>query len=148
MNLLRPVVMIAMLFALAGCGERMRLVEVARSPTVDGTLDAVLTESASRDGDDTAYNVHVVRTGGAVSGDPVARLVGARRGAAAFGVNLAWTSPRVLEVRYLDATEARIDPSAVRDAGAGVEVSLVPGIVDADAPRGVMRAAAGAQASR
>lgn len=140
--------LIAVLLASPGCAERQRLIEVARAPTADRALDAVLTESASRDGDDMAYHVHVVKAGGAVSGEPVARLVGARRGAASFGVNLAWVSPRVLEVRYLDAGEARVDDGAVREAGTGLEVSLVPGIVDADAPHGVMRARADAQASR
>ncbi len=140
--------LIAVVLALPGCAERQRLLEVARAPTADRTLDAVLTESASPDGEAMAYHVHVVKAGGAVSGDPVARLVGARRGAASFGVNLAWASPRVLEVRYFDAAEARVDGEAVREAGTGLEVSLVPGIVDADAPRGVMRAKADAQASR
>lgn len=140
MKRLRLLAIVLLVAALAsGCADDARYDEVARVASPDGMLEAVLAESSGGATTTFSYHVHVVASGGAVSGNPVAVLVGATRNAEAYGANLAWSAARRLEVRFLDARSTRRDDDALATLGHGVELALMPGVADATAPAGGMR---------
>lgn len=139
MNRLPFATLLSALFALAGCSPPTRWDEVVRATSPDGRLDAVLAESNGGATTTFVYHVHVVAAGAAVHGDPVAELVGATRNRQAYGASLAWTSPRRLEIRYLDAYTTRRDAAGVTAVGAGFDLAFAPGRTDPGAPPGGMR---------
>jgi hypothetical protein len=139
MNPLRLLAVVLVAALMSGCADEARYDEVARVASADHALEAVLSESSGGATTTFTYHVHVVAAGGAVSGNPLAILVGATRNAEAYGANLAWSGARRLEVRFLDAKSTRRDDAALATLGNGVELVLMPGLSDASAPAGGMR---------
>ena len=134
-NHMPPFVAVA-LAALTACGLVSRD-EVARVPSPDGRVDAVLMETNGGATTSFGYEVHVVEKGGPAS-DQVASLYGAGRNENAYGANLKWISGNELVVEYLDARDQTLERASVSVAGRAIKVSLRSGVSDPTAPAGGM----------
>ena len=111
--------------------------EVARLPSPDGRVEAVLIETNGGATTSFGYEVRVLEKNGD-GGFEVATLYGALRSENAYGVNLKWGSNTELLIEYLRAKDARLKISTVRSAGRDIRVSLHSGITDSNAPTGGM----------
>jgi hypothetical protein len=121
---------------LTGCGLVPRD-EVARMPSPDGRVEAVLMETNGGATTSFGYEVHVVEKGRPAS-DQVARLYGAVRNENAYGANLKWISDNELVVEYLEARDQTLGRASVSVAGRAIKVSLRSGVSDPTAPAGGM----------
>jgi hypothetical protein len=128
-------VFLVVVFLTRGCVSH---VEVARVPSPDGTLEAVLIETNGGATTSFGYRVRLQRRPGWLWGSrEVASLYGAFRSKCAYGVNLRWTGARKLRVEYLEAQFA----NAEAKSGFGqetVSIDLHGGIEDPKAPCGGM----------
>lgn len=132
----KPSCVAVALVLLTGCGLVSRD-EVARVPSPDGRVDAVLMETNGGATTSFGYEVHVVEKGRPAS-DQVARLYGAGRNENAYGANLKWISDNELVVEYLDARDQTLERASVSVAGRAIKVSLRSGVSDPTAPAGGM----------
>jgi hypothetical protein len=121
----------------AGCGEGVSRDEVARITSPNGKLDAVLTEINGGATTSFGYDV-TVAVHGQKRGERVANLYDATRNAQAYGVNLRWTDDHTLRVEYLEATYVRGVINSLNVNGQHIEVELLSGIDDPNAPAGGM----------
>jgi hypothetical protein len=121
---------------LTGCGLVSRD-EVARVPSPDGRVEAVLMETNGGATTSFGYEVHVVEKGRPAS-DQVAWLYGASRNENACGANLKWISDNELVVEYLEARDQTLGRASVSVAGRAIKVSLRSGVRDPTAPAGGM----------
>jgi hypothetical protein len=99
------------LVLIAGCGSRH---EIARTPSPDGALDAVLAEvvGAPRAG---SYEVYVVRRGATLGRSrALVGLEGVARSGEAAGARLRWLDPETLAVEYLSAQAVTVNSSEAR----------------------------------
>lgn len=119
-----------------GCGVVSRD-EVARIPSPDRRLEAVLIEVNGGATTSFGYEVRVLATGDR-RGTRVAWLYGAVRSEQAYGANLRWTSEVQLSVEYLRAQEAALDAQRLRIGGREVQIQLRDGVLDPTAPPGGM----------
>lgn len=113
--------------------------EVARSPSPDHALDAVVVEGNGGATTSFWYGIYVTEPGAAYgSGTFVASLYGAIRSETAWGVNLKWKSPTSLDVEYLSAKKASLDRPHPTVNGRRVDVVLRSGVRDPEAKPGGM----------
>jgi len=120
--MLRAVCAIALVL-LAGCGSRH---EIARTPSPDGALDAVLAEVV---GGSQSYEVYVVRRGATLGrSTALVSLEGAMRGADTSGANLRWLTPEVLAVEYLSARSVKVNASEAHLDDKSVHLVVHPGV--------------------
>ena len=127
--MLRAVWAIALVLV-AGCGSRH---EIARTPSPDGTLDAVLAEVV---GGSQTYEVYVVRRGATLGrSTALVSLEGAMRSAGSSGANLRWLAPEVLAVEYLSARSVKVNASEARLDDRSVRIVAHPGVAS-PAPAG------------
>lgn len=110
--------------------------EVARLPSPNGRLDAVLIETNGGATTSFGYSVRLEEPGWFGSEHEVASLYAALRNDCAYGVSLRWAGPDRLLVEYQDAERA--NASAVEIDGRQVAVELKPGVTDPAAPCGGM----------
>jgi len=97
------------LVLLAGCGSRH---EIARTPSPDGALDAVLAEVV---GAPQHYEVYVVRRGATLGRSrALVSLEGVARSGEASGASLRWLAPETLAVEYRSATAVKVSASETR----------------------------------
>ena len=117
-----------------GCVSRE---EVARVPSPDGRVEAVVVETNGGATTSFGYEVQVFeRTGYRAAF--VASVYGAVRNDNAFGVNLNWASNDELRIEYMEARQARLEHSSVHLGGRDIRIVLQAGIRDPDAPAGGM----------
>ena len=113
--------------------------EVARAPSPNGKIDAVLLETSGGATTTYQYAVRLVKKDGGVSESiSTATLVGAARNEQAYGVNLRWESSTVLKVEYQSAISSSTSQTPLIVNGIRVTVVLHPGVVDPNAPPGGM----------
>ena len=113
--------------------------EVARLPSPDKSLDALIIESNGGATTSYWYDICLVPHGGSCSvADSVANLYGATRNDSAYGVNVAWGNGSAVEIEFLSAQRASLKSQLVRVAGRDVRLALRPGVRDANAPSGSM----------
>ena len=127
--------------ALAACGAPPRGadVEVVRTASPDGTVDAVLTQYNPGATASFVYRIHVVAHGDTWDDSPVAaELYGATRNAGAYGVDLKWRDAGTLEARYLQARSVEQPRRTLEVNGHAIAVVLREGVENPDAPAGGM----------
>lgn len=112
--------------------------EVARVPSPDGKVDAVLVESNGGATTSFGYDVYIVRAGARVSGNSAAWLYDALRSDHAYGVNMKWDSPNRLVLEYLQARNVKLSSPHPRIDGRSFEIAIRPGTLDSGAPPGGM----------
>jgi hypothetical protein len=121
--------------------------EVARVRSPSGDVEGVVVESNGGAITSFGYGVYVTRAGGSTfSGTQVAGLYGAIRGERtlgvgqrAYGVNLRWVAPEVLQIEYLKARNVnQLARGPVEVGGRKITVTLVDGIDDPNACPGGM----------
>ena len=112
--------------------------EVARVRSPDGAYDAVLFETNVDATTDFGYEVRVVRHGGTSDAPPAVTLYGATRNEHAYGANLRWSTPRQVDVEYLEARSTQQNAAAVTVGQDKITVVLRPGVADPAAPAGGM----------
>jgi hypothetical protein len=106
---MRRVLWAIVLVLVAGCGSRH---EIARTPSPDGTLDAVLAEVV---GAPESYEVYVVRRGATLGRSPaLVSLEGVAKSGEASGASLRWLAPETLAVEYLSAKAVKLNASETR----------------------------------
>lgn len=132
----RPLVALTLSLVLAACGLVSRD-EVAKAPSPDGRLEAVLIETNGGATTSFGYEIWLRQTDGR-SGEEVAYLYGAIRSESAYGANLRWTNDGQLSIEYLKAQMERLDKQTVTIGGREVHVALKPQIADPNAPSGGM----------
>ncbi|HEX8667341.1 MAG TPA: hypothetical protein VF727_03090 [Allosphingosinicella sp.] len=120
-------------FLLGSCISRD---EVARLPSPDGALEAVLVEINGGATTDFAYAVRLEEPGWFGAASEVASFYAAHRSDCAYGVNLRWAGPDRLLIEYRDAEQAEARPARI--GGRNVSVQLKPGVTDPTAPCGGM----------
>jgi hypothetical protein len=111
--------------------------EVARVPSPDGAVEAVLVETNGAARTSLGYEVRILETRG-YRAALVASLYGAVRKDSAYGLNLRWASNSDLIIEYLEARVVRLGETSRRLAGREIRVTLRDGIIDPDAPAGGM----------
>lgn len=120
---------------LSGCANTSD--EVLRVPSPNGVNDVVVMESSEGATTSYSYHVCVVPKGNECSSaNEVAFLYGALRNKTSFGVNVAWKNNDHLEIRYLEAKEARIEYP--KDEASTLIVELISGFNDLKAKDGAM----------
>ena len=132
----RKVALLAVaLLPLLGCF--VSKAEVARVPSPDGALEAVVTEV---DGGATTSYAYVVSLGpaGQRGTSRIAYLDGAARSARSWGVNVRWPTNEAVEIEYLTARETELERSTIAIGGRTIRVTLRSGIDDPAAPPGSM----------
>ena len=113
--------------------------EVARVPSPDQRVDAVLVETNGGATTSFGYEVYVVPAGAPYSrGAKVASLYAAVRSDRAYGANLRWADPKHLLIEYREAQIDTLLRPAAQVAGAQIVVELRPGVSDPSAPGGGM----------
>ncbi|UNK42948.1 hypothetical protein MNO14_02255 [Luteimonas sp. S4-F44] len=131
----------ALLTVLAACAPVSgdAEVEVSRLPSPDGMVDAVLTEGNPGATASFVYRVHVVPRGEAPSQAAyAAQLYGATRSPSAYGVDLHWREPDVLDIRYLQARSIDVPARVIDVSGRKVSIVLQDGVENTDARAGGM----------
>jgi hypothetical protein len=112
---------------------------VARVPSPDGRLEAILEETNGGATTSFAYDVSVVKKGERPSAPArVASFYGAVRSDSAYGVNLVWLGPTSLELQYLRAKQLKLTEAPPVVGGSKISVQLRPGISAPNAPSGGM----------
>jgi hypothetical protein len=112
--------------------------EVARVPSPDGGLEAIVIEINGGATTSFVYEVRVVATGES-GGTRVAWLDAAVRSDQAYGINVRWPSAAVLCLEYFEAQTATLDAQRLRVGDREVEIRLLDGVLDPTAPPGGMR---------
>ncbi|WP_197076409.1 hypothetical protein [Luteimonas sp. FCS-9] len=138
---MRATHVIALLAALVACAPVSggAEVEVSRLTSPDGAIDAVLTEGNPGASASFVYRVHVVPKGETPSQAAyAAQLYGATRSPSAYGADLHWRAPGVLDVRYLQARSIDIPAHVVEVNGRKVSIALQEGVENPEAPAGGM----------
>ena len=116
-------------------------IEVARTPSPDGRLDAILVEDGGDATTGVFHDVFVVPHGAPVPHsrqEIVAVFEWAFRNDSALGVNPHWRSRRVLALEYARASHQNIWRATVPFEDECVTVVLARGVVDPTAPAGRM----------
>ncbi len=111
-------------------------VEVARVPSPDGAVEAVLIERNGGATTSFGYTVRLEEPGWFGASEEVASLYGAHRSPCAYGVNLHWAALGRLLIEYQDARYPEAHTAQI--AGRSIEVELKPGVLDPRAPCGGM----------
>lgn len=108
--------------------------EVARIPSPDGVLEAVIEETNGGATTSFGYDAYVVASGRRTGrASRVATFYGAWRSESAYGVNPVWVGEKQLELQYLVAQTAMLSAFEPIVAGRAVEVRLRVGISDPNA---------------
>jgi len=134
---------------LLGCGGVPRGEEVARVPSPNGRVEAILTESNAGATTSFSYNIYVASAGSRRPEwvGPVAKLYGAIRNEGAYGVNLRWSEEGRLAVECLRAEGIKIRSPVSRVGDQTVFTVVQTGVLDAHAPPGYMARTRGAAGS-
>lgn len=132
----RPMLAAPLAACLMACGLVSRD-EVARVPSPDGRVEAVLIETNGGATTSFGYEVLVTEKGN-TRGNQVASLYGAVRSQRAYGVNLKWASNTQLLVEYQTARRETLDRAIVHVAGRDIRTAFKPGLSDPTAPAGGM----------
>jgi hypothetical protein len=111
---------------------------VARVPSPDGLVDAVLIETNGGATTSFSYEVHLAKHGSGRLGPRVASLYGAVRSEHAYGVDLQWQSADSLFACFMRARSAAIEHPAVEFDHRLVHTAFREGVVDSTAPPGGM----------
>jgi hypothetical protein len=111
---------------------------VARVPSPQGDLEAIVVETNGGATTSFGYEVSIVSAGSRTLGSPTARLYGARRNNQAYGVNVRWVSTSLLHVEFKQARQATLKKSTVEVADRKIVAALQSGVVDPAAPPGGM----------
>lgn len=128
-----PVIGLLILFL----GSNSSAVEIARIPSPDGRLEAVLTETKAGAAASFGYRIEVVRMGAPGSRrTEIAYLYAATRSDCAHGVNLRSRSPERLVAEYREARHAATVPAEIDSRR--IAVDMRPGIADPRARCGSM----------
>ena len=112
--------------------------EVARAPSPDGRVDAVIFESNGGATTLFGYQVELRERSFWRRSEDVAYLYGATRNESAWGVNVRWLNDREVRVEYLDAKKVWLNKPNIRLAGREITVVLQAGVEDRTAPAGGM----------
>jgi len=112
--------------------------EVARIPSPQGELEAVLIEVNGGATTSFAYEVFVLPRGTKQVSHRVAYLYGAARNSNAYGATLRWVSSSELEVEFEKAKLAQVEQPVTDVSGRTVRVALRSGVTDLTAPSGGM----------
>ena len=121
---------------LGGCASHD---EVARVPSPDRALDAVLVESNGGASTSFWYDVYVVSSGSDLEWSPsVMDFYGAIRSEEAYGVNLRWADSSNLYVEFLRAKKVSSTSSRIFRGRRIVRVVVHEGKTDTKAPPGGM----------
>lgn len=114
--------------------------EVARVRSPSGDLDAVVYEINGGATTSFGHDVYIVPAKRSIFwGIRAAHFYRASRNERASGVNVVWSSPDILMVRYLEANSAVLESDrALRVAGRAVFVGLEGGVNDPKACPGGM----------
>jgi hypothetical protein len=126
----------------AGCTKLVSRRVVARVPSPDGTLEAILTETNGGATTSFGYDVSITANGSSEA-KSVATLYGATRSKTAYGVDIRWLDERTLTILYLDAKSVQHVMTQIRVARHVVDIVLQSGIDNPSAPPGPMHANAG-----
>lgn len=116
----------------AGCVSKD---EVARVPSPDGAIEAVVFETNGGATESFGYQIDL-REKNRRRGERVAFLYGAVRNDSAWGVNVRWLSDRELRLEYLRAQNETLEKPRVTISGREVSIVLQKGIDDPSAPAG------------
>lgn len=111
--------------------------EVARVPSPDGRLDAVLWEINAGATVSFSYVVKIQERG-KTGGQRVMVLDGAYRNEDAYGANIKWLSNTKVGIEFLGSDEYLVVRDSVELAGRRVDVVAHPGVRDPAAPPGSM----------
>ncbi|MBS0580766.1 MAG: hypothetical protein JSR36_16025 [Proteobacteria bacterium] len=121
---------------LVGCSARH---EVARLPSPDGALDAVLIESSSHAATAADYTVYVVKRRAPLGRYPAVMYIRAvPRGDDPVPVAPKWTAPDTLAVEYLSAKEVTVPHAEMHLENRTVRIAPRPGVLNASATPGGM----------
>jgi hypothetical protein len=112
--------------------------EVARVPSPQGEVEAVLVETNGGATTSFGYEVFVVPRGTREPSNRAAHLYGAVRNSNAYGANLRWSSPTELVIEFEQASSSKLELPLVAVSGLTVRVTLRPGVTDSSAPPGGM----------
>jgi hypothetical protein len=125
---------------LLGCGGIPRGEEVARVPSPNGRMEAIVTEYNGGATTAFSYNVYVTSAGSPRSewGRPVAKLYGAIRNENSSGVNPKWSGDGKLTVECLRARGVKLPSPVSRVGDQTVLTNVQTGVLDTDAPPGYM----------
>jgi len=132
----RAVLVSTLALSLVACGLVSRD-EVAKIPSPDGRLEAILIETNG--GATTSFGYEIwLRKKDEKSAEQVATLLGAIRNESAAGVNLKWMDDRRLSIEYQEARAETLDKPTVKISGREIHVALKPHVSDPTAPAGGM----------
>lgn len=125
---------------LLGCGGIPRGEEVARVPSPNGRMEAIVTESNGGATTSFSYNVYVASAGSPRPqwGGPVVKLYGAFRNEGSYGVNLKWSGDGKLTVECLEARGIKMKSPVSRVGDQTVLTNVQTGVLDTHAPPGYM----------
>ena len=112
--------------------------EVARVPSPNGMVDAVVIETNGGATTSYGYEVYLTLPKGQVNDRPVASLYGAERSDHAWGITLQWVSAEKLSVQYLSAKSTQLNEPSPVVGSQRVQVVLESNRPDANAPQGNM----------
>lgn len=112
---------------------------VARLPSPDGVIDALVIESNGGATTSFWYDVCLVPHGGTCHvTDSISTIYGAVRNNEAYGVNARWATNSLLQIEYLEARRAVPAKTVANVSDRTVDVELRPGTLDPSAPPGGM----------
>ncbi|XVJ70718.1 MAG: hypothetical protein HEQ39_14670 [Rhizobacter sp.] len=112
--------------------------EVARMPSPNEMVDAVVIETNGGATTSYGYEVYLTAPKKKVKGQPVASLYGATRSDKAWGINLQWVSSEKLSVQYLSAKSTQLNEPNAAIGTQQVHVVLESNRPDPNAPQGSM----------
>jgi hypothetical protein len=113
--------------------------EVARLPSPDNGMDAVVVEQDYNATTSFLYELRIVsRDSPLQSGVPVASIYGAMRNERAYGINTKWENSSHVVVEFYKSQGVRRTVREINFGGRHVTIELKPGVFDPTAPPGGM----------
>ena len=113
---------------------------VARIPSPDRNLEAIVVEDSGDATTDFLYLVCIVSPGSnsCEKSSAAATLYGARRNNRSAGVDVEWTDEHHVIVKYMKAKTVAIPKPIVSDKGVDIYVELRSNVINDNAPDGSM----------
>ena len=130
-------VLISSSVLLSSCKQRYSKDEVQRVLSPSGQVEAVVYETNGGATTSFSYEVDLQKVGDDKATD-VVEIYGALRNEGAYGVDLMWSQPNSLHIRYLRAKSIVSSKSVAIVDGQQVTVYLDAGINDPSVPGGGM----------
>lgn len=136
LSLRRGVQILVVLLLLSGCrsfDDPPQGIEIGRTPSPDGYLDAVLTEGGGDATTGVMHDVYIVPHGSPLPprhSDVIAILEWAIRNESNTGLTLRWRGNDTLALEYLRARHTRLWRPSVTGRNGPVTVVLVNGVAD------------------